>query len=282
MGEQTMKDSLASIFDGSRNEILTDDLVIKDNLIKFKDSSIQLSNISYLIAGMNKFRIPMMLILIIIIALIVVRFIPFLGVILLGIAALYIWHLYNEYQKSRLYLTFFLNSGQAYHVFFVEESFLNDARQVIESSMINRHQSYSINIKEQKIIEGDHHEFKGDNVHVNSHNSTVDSSIKMGDIKNSSMQGVAFGTDNTVNVRNDEHSYDWDAIKAELASVIASIKIETPLKEASIEALDAAEKQDAHRFEAVVKRNKLAFVSDLFQNTASQFLAQVITKTLGI
>ncbi|MBC2163074.1 hypothetical protein HCB29_08255 [Listeria booriae] len=282
MGEQTMKNSLASIFDGSRNEILTDDLVIKDNLIKFKDSSIQLSNISYLIAGMNKFRIPMMLILTIIIALIVVRFIPFLGVILLGIAALYIWYLYNEYQKSRLYLTFFLNSGQAYHVFFVEESFLNDARQVIETSMINRHQSYSINIKEQKIIEGDNHEFKGDNIHVNSHNSTVDSSVKMGDIKNSSMQGVAFGTDNTVNVRSDEHGYDWDAIKAELASVIASIKIETPLKEASIEALDAAEKQDAHHFEAVVKRNKLAFVSDLFQNTASQFLAQVITKTLGI
>lgn len=281
-GGTRMRENATDTKDLKSNEIITENLLIKDNLVRFTDLTIQLSNISFVKSRVKKFKLPGFVIILAIIGLILLMTNPFLGVIVSAFAGFLIWRIYKSFKASRFFLVFYLNSGQTYHLFFGDSDFLTDVRFAIETSMNDRNKRYAINIKEQKIIDGDYHEFKGDNVHVNSHNSTVDSSVNMGDIENSSMQGVAFGTDNTVNVRSDEHGYDWDAIKAELASVIASIKIETPLKEASIEALDAAEKQDAHHFETVVKRNKLAFVSDLFQNTASQFLAQVITKTLGI
>ncbi|MBC1935330.1 hypothetical protein HCA69_03065 [Listeria grandensis] len=278
-----MRENVTDIKDVTSSEIITENLIIKDNLLRFSDLTIQLSNISFLKSRAKTFKIPGFAIFLAIMGLIFLFAQPIVGIILCGITSFWIWSLHKSYKASRFFLIFYLNSGQTYHLFFGETDFLNDVRRAIETSMNDRNKSYAINIKEQRIIDGEYHEIRGENVTVNSHNShTVDASVRMGDIKNSSMQGVAFGNENIVNVRSDEHGYDWDAIKADLASVIAAIKIETPLKAASIEALSAAENRDPQHFEAVVKRNKLAFVSDLFQNTASQFLAQVIVKTLGV
>lgn len=278
-----MRENVTDIKDATSNEIITESLIIKDNLLRFSDLTIQLSNISFLKSKAKKFKIPGFAIFLAILGFIFLFAQPIVGLILCGISGFWIWSLHKAFKASRFFLVFYLNSGQPYHLYFGETDFLNDVRLAIETSMNDRNKSYAINIKEQRIIDGDYHEIRGENVTVNSHNSrTVDSSVKVGAIKNSSMQGVAFGNENIVNVRSDEHGYDWDAIKADLAAVISAIKIETPLKAASIEALSAAENRDSQHFEAVVKKNRLAFVSDLFQNTASQFLASVIVKTLGV
>ncbi|HAK1620262.1 TPA: hypothetical protein H1051_002501, partial [Listeria monocytogenes] len=65
-------------------------------------------------------------------------------------------------------------------------------------------------------------------------------------------------------------------------SLTSKINNDSTLMEASLEALAAAKKEDKQQLEIIIKEKKSVFLSDLFQNTASQFLVQIINTILGI
>ncbi|MDT0014537.1 hypothetical protein [Listeria cossartiae] len=280
-----MKNSLNSMLETKNNEIETEEFSIKDNLLKFSDLTIQLSNISYLSAGKKKLKIPALAIIALIISLFLLVAIPVFGFFLLLISGGYIWYLYNDYQKNKQFLTFNLNSGQTYRISFEKKDFLTKVRDTVEFSMNNKNKNFEINIGKQEVFSGDYHSHnvQGKNVTISSSShQTTDSSVKVGDIKNSSMSGIAFGNNNVVRDNQQSILYNWTELQSNLESVTSKIENDSPLMEASLEALDAAKKEDKQQFEIVIKEKKAVFLSDLFQNTASQFLVQIINNILGI
>lgn len=280
-----MKNNLNDFLDIKKNEIETEEFSIKDNLLKFSDLTIQLSNISYLSAGKKKFKMPIMAIIILIISLFLLSILPIIGFLLLIASGGYIWYLYNDYQKEKQFLTFNLNSGQIYRISFEKKDFLNKVRETVEFSMNNKNKNFEINIGKQEVFSGDYHSHnvQGSNIKIssNSHQKT-DSSVKIGDIKDSSMSGVAFGSNNIVRNKEQNISYNWAELRTNLKSLLSNVNEDSSLTEASIQALQAAEKEDKQQFEIVIQNNKSIFLSNLFQNTASQFLVQIINNILGI
>ncbi|MBC1249346.1 hypothetical protein HB801_05675 [Listeria welshimeri] len=280
-----MKNNLNDFLDIKKNEIETEEFSIKDNLLKFSDLTIQLSNISYLSAGKKKFKMPIMAIIILIISLFLLSILPIIGFLLLIASGGYIWYLYNDYQKEKQFLTFNLNSGQIYRISFEKKDFLNKVRETVEFSMNNKNKNFEINIGKQEVFSGDYHSHnvQGSNIKIssNSHQKT-DSSVKIGDIKDSSMSGVAFGSNNIVRNKEQNISYNWAELRTNLKSLLSNVNEDSSLTEASIQALQAAEKEDKQQFEIVIRNNKSIFLSNLFQNTASQFLVQIINNILGI
>ncbi|MBF2683973.1 hypothetical protein IBB75_09605 [Listeria welshimeri] len=280
-----MKNNLNDFLDIKKNEIETEEFSIKDNLLKFSDLTIQLSNISYLSAGKKKFKIPIMAIIILIISLFLLSILPIFGFLLLIASGGYIWYLYNDYQKEKQFLTFNLNSGQIYRISFEKKDFLNKVRETVEFSMNNKNKNFEINIGKQEVFSGDYHSHnvRGSNIKIssNSHQKT-DSSVKIGDIKDSSMSGVAFGSNNIVRNKEQNISYNWAELRTNLKSLLSNVSEDSSLTEAIIQALQAAEKEDKQQFEIVIQNNKSIFLSNLFQNTASQFLVQIINNILGI
>ncbi|MBC1321395.1 hypothetical protein HBP70_10205 [Listeria welshimeri] len=280
-----MKNNLNDFLDIKKNEIETEEFSIKDNLLKFSDLTIQLSNISYLSAGKKKFKMPIMAIIILIISLFLLSILPIIGFLLLIASGGYIWYLYNDYQKEKQFLTFNLNSGQIYRISFEKKDFLNKVRETVEFSMNNKNKNFEINIGKQEVFSGDYHSHnvQGSNIKIssNSHQKT-DSSVKIGDIKDSSMSGVAFGSNNIVRNKEQNISYNWAELRTNLKSLLSNVSEDSSLTEASIQALQAAEKEDKQQFEIVIQNNKSIFLSNLFQNTASQFLVQIINNILGI
>ncbi|EAD1188577.1 hypothetical protein BI336_09315 [Listeria monocytogenes] len=280
-----MKNSLNSMLETKNNEIETEGFSIKDNLLKFSDLTIQLSNISYLSAGKKKLKIPALAIITLIISLFLLVSIPLFGFFLLLLSGGYIGYLFNDYQKNKQFLTFNLNSGQTYRISFEKKDFLTKVRDTVEFSMNNKNKNFEINIGKQEVFSGDYHSHnvRGKNVTItsNSH-QTTDSSINVGDIKDSSMSGVSFGNNNVL--RNNQQStlYNWTELQSGLESLTSKINNDSPLMEASLKALAAAKKEDKQQFEIIIKEKKSVFLSDLFQNTASQFLVQIINTILGI
>lgn len=293
-----MNNSLTK-FLNNESEIITEDFVIKDNLLKFDDFTLQLSNISRLYAGEKKLKIPGILIIIFIISIWIFSMQTVLGLIGMGLSGFGIFNIYQTHMNNKLYLEFTLNSGTVYFIHFNDKEFLDEARAAIEVAFNTKQVFSKINIAEQKIINGDHHIVQGDNTNINSgiqkdtlinsHNSdsfnTTDdhSSVTVGDIQNSSIHSSSFGSKNTIQTETDiESSYDWVAIEAALQAVVASIKIDSPVKTASVEALTAVQQRNENQFETTIKNNRTEFLSDLFQNTASGILSQVVCTILGI
>jgi hypothetical protein len=292
-----MSNNLTKFLESSDNEIITDSFVIKDNVLKFEDVTLQLSNISRIYAGKKTLKIPVPAIIVFIVSLLLVFVQPLIGIIGCLLSGWYIFSIYQAYLSGRIYLSFLLNSGSHYSIFFKENEFLEEVRAKVEMAFNKQNVDYTVNVAEQKIIQGDHHEFKGDHnnlnwgiqkdTSVNSHNAdsfnhTDDhSSVKIGDIQNSSIHSSTIGSKNNVS-QDSEGSYDWKTIELALKAVISSIKINSSVKSASQEALEAAEKKNKTSFESIIKKNKKEFLSDLFQNTASGILVQVIAAILGI
>lgn len=180
---------------------------------------------------------------------------------------------------------------------FKDQEFLNEVKLVIEDSFNSKHGEYTVKIAEQKIINGDQHIINGSNSNLNfgiqqdysktnhiteSFNQTDDHSFNIGgDMANSSIQA---GTSNSEAIvkENRNQTYEWKEITTSLENIVKSIKIDSPVKQASQEALVAAQTENIGEFEAVIKNHRAEFLSDLFQNTVSGVLAQVISKILGI
>ncbi|EOH96441.1 hypothetical protein UAY_02809 [Enterococcus moraviensis ATCC BAA-383] len=296
-----MNTELGKIIGTSEKEIVTEQLTIKDNLLKFNDMTMQLSNISQIYDGKLKFQLSKGVIFLLIISLMGVstetfRTISFLGLLCSGG---YIFLLYQKYMENRIYLFFILNSGQTYRLMFKDKVFLDEVKLVIEASFNNKHSDYTINVAEQKIVNGNQHIINGSHSNVNfgvqedhSHTNHISESFNQaddhsfnvgGNVTNSSVQSATSESEMATSIQeNKVDPYDWGIIEDSLEKVIETIKIASPVKQASEEALEAARAQDVNKFESVIKRHKAEFLSELFQNTVSGVLAQVITKIFGL
>lgn len=296
-----MNEELGKIFGTSDKEIITEQLTIKDNLLKFKDMTMQLSNISQIYDGKLKFKISKWIIILLLISFVGLFSENFktIGIVGLLISGGYIFFVYQKYMENRIYLFFILNSGQTYRLMFKDKTFLDQVKSLIEAAFNSKHGDYTINIAEQKILNGDQQVFNGSHSNVNfgvqqdhsqtnhiteSFNQTDDHSFKVGrDMTNSSIQSATSKSKMDTSVQNETmETYDWPVIEDSLEKIIATIKIDSPVKQASQEALLAAKEENTSKFEAVIRAHKTEFLSDLFQNTVSGVLAQVITKLCGL
>lgn len=311
-------DEILKYFRTKNNELTADQFIIKDNLLKVADITLQLSNISQIYAGKRKIKIPFKVVITFLVSLVFLfmrgndyssyaysdssgffRFLNFIGLLGCVVTGLYFFIIYQNYISSKYYLSFSLNSGKTYILPYKESRFLEDTRLIVEKAFETKHANYTVNIAEQKIIEGDEHilENKGGFVNFgvqedhsstiynqdsfNQHEETVDSSVNFGDISDSTIQSDIIGNNNSLK-KEEADMYDWKELAKELQEVISSIKIDTPVKEASQEALLAVQEQDSKKFEKIVKSRKTEFLSELFLNTASGVLAQAISFILKI
>lgn len=206
--------------------------------------------------------------------------------------------IFQKYSNNKQFLIINLNSGYNYLINFKDGDFMEQVRMVLEKTF-SKNTSVTVNIAEQKIFNGEHHENNahGDYANFNmgiqkdndihSHNSNSynandnSTSTTIGDIKDSTINSSTFGNKNQQQVKSN-NEVDWELVKKELQTVISQIKIDSPVKEASEKALVAAERQDKVAFETVIKENKSIFRSELFINTASGVLAQIVSVVLGI
>lgn len=295
-----MNNELGKLLGTSDKEIITEQLTIKDNLLKFKDMTMQLSNISQIYDGKLKFKISKWIIFLLFISLIGLssenfKTVSFLGLLISGG---YVFFVYQKYMENRIYLFFILNSGQTYRLMFKDKIFLDEVKSVIEASFNSKNGDYIINVAEQKIVNGNQHVINGSHSNVNfgiqqdhshtnhimdSFNQSDDHSFNIGgDMTKSSVQSATSKSKMDTPVKETTiETYNWQAIEDSLEKVIAMIKIDSPVKQASQEALIAAKEQNSAEFETIIRSHKTEFLSELFQNTVSGVLAQVITKILG-
>ncbi|EOH72843.1 DUF6232 family protein [Enterococcus malodoratus] len=272
--------------------------IIKNNVLHFDQISIQISNISRVYTGSRKLKLPISIIIVFIVSLMLLGLQPLIGLIGAVLSGAYLFSIYKHYSNSKQYLVINLNSGQYYSINFKDKDFMEQVRSALEKAF-SKNTSATVNIAEQKIINGDHtHNVShGDNANfnsgiqkmndINSNNSnsfnTNDnhSSTTIGDINDSTISSSTFGNQNQPQFKG-ENEIDWALTRRELQSFIAQIKIDSPVKEVSEEALTAARKEDKAAFDNVIKENKTIFRSELFMNTASGVLAQIISRILGI
>lgn len=293
-----MEKNLQTFINSDDKEIITESFTIKDNILKFNDITLNLSNIALLYAGKKKFKVPFIAIFIFLISFFILFEFLMVGLIGCGLSGMYIWLMYQSYSSNRQYLNFQMNSGKYYRIYFSDKPFLEEAKSVVENAFNNKHMESTVNIKEQKIIYGNDYQVSGnnnvfdatiqENSNVNSHNAksfnkhNEDNSVNIRDIKGTSIQGANFGNNNHLNTSNIPPNFNWEEIISDLEKVISSIKIESDVKKASIEALAASKKEDISLFESIIKKYNKEFLSDLFQNTASGLLVQIVSKILGV
>ena len=293
-----MGKDLTSLFDSNEEEIVTELFSIKDNVLHFDQISIQISNISRVYTGERKLIRPIPVIIVFIVSIMILRFQLIIGLIGAGLSGAILFNIYQRHNNSKQYLVINLNSGQNYSINFKEREFMEQVRSTLEKAF-SKNTSATINIEKQQIIKGDQHQniAHGDYANVNSgiqkdndihsHNSNSynandnSTSTTIGDIKDSTINSSTFGNKNQQQVKSN-NEVDWELVKKELQTVISQIKIDSPVKEASEKALVAAERQDKVAFETVIKENKSIFRSELFINTASGVLAQIVSVVLGI
>lgn len=263
----------------NQEEIKTDRLQIKGNILKIDQTTLQLSNISSVSNGLIKVRIPYPLLFIWgIVGIILIKISTLVGfLVIIGLVG-YIYFLYQKSINTNSYLYFHLNSGANYTILFENKTFLLEAKAVIENSFNKKNQNIKINIKDQTII-GDNNMIDessiGDDVSINSYNT--DNSTKVGDISDSSLRSVQIGNSNSIS----EGTMNWSELEQDLENVVNSIKTESEVKQASILALEAVKKRDEDLFKQVVINHKREFVSELFVNISGVVLAQVISNLLG-
>lgn len=273
-------------------EILTNQFVIKNNILKFDHLTIQLSNISSIYAGTKPMKLPKIAIAIFVLSIWLIRFELFrwLAMVSIGLSAFYIYTIYQRYQENKEFLIFQLNSGENYNIYFQDIEFLHKVRNAVEVAFNHKNIYSEINIAEQKIIQGDHHVIKGNNANLNSgiqigntlhsNNHEEHSTITLGDIKESTIQNATIGNQNCQ--KNYSDFYDWNVLEANLNAVIVTLKNEVDGKQICNEALKAVKEKNREKFENIIKNNRTFFTSTLFFNTASGILVQIISAILGI
>ncbi|WP_329799951.1 DUF6232 family protein [Enterococcus faecalis] len=289
-----MNNELSKLIDmkKSEEEIETNHFIIKDNILRFDHLTLQLSNISRIYAGTKRMRIPVMAISIFVLAFGTIRFegLRWISLIIMGLTGLYIYMVYQRHQSNKEYLIFQLNSGDNYSLYFQDAEFLNKVRNAVEAAFNHKNMYSEINIAEQKIIQGNHHVIHGNQANLNtgiqqgntmhSNNHEEHSSTTVGDITDSTIHHSTFGNQN--HQKNEQPVYDWPVLEANFKAVITSLKNEDEIKQVNRQVLKAVEEKDAKQFETIIKMNRKIFTSNLFLNTASGVLAQVISTILGI
>ena len=143
-----------SVFGGKMSEkyIDTPSLLIKNNIMTWDNTVIQLSNISYISAAdIALMKFPGWLVAVIIAALFLLGEQTLSAILLIAgcAAGLYLWYRENEKRRQGAILTIRMNSGHILHFTFKEKEFLIRVVRILESIIINGgvNSPVSINIK---------------------------------------------------------------------------------------------------------------------------------------
>ena len=133
--------------DNSKTVIETPQLRIYNNTLVYKNSVVQLSNITGVsVSPMEKSSIPMVAIIMIIAGLFAFKINTFVAVLLLGIGLA--WCAYIVYQNINLghYLTLHLNSGKNLYFNGKDDEFLKRIMTVIAECMNDDKKSFVVNM----------------------------------------------------------------------------------------------------------------------------------------
>lgn len=264
----------------SKYTIETDGLTIKNNAIITRNNSIQISNLSML--SKSEFKSPVTLrdIFILIILFMIGLIPPFLGLILFG---LYAWYVYNKHQnhlKSKYYIVFNLGSSQNYLLYFEDAKFRDTVFNIITESFGNKAENIYIDIKNQNI-----ENYDSKNIYEKEVSQTTVSG-------NDNVVGNDFGSGNNVTLNGDNNvnsnivtdsileksnmnvEFPWSELSKQLQQIVNNASV---LSEQSIEILKnllaATEKNSESEFTVIVKENASFF--------NQQFIKDIISGTLG-
>ena len=264
----------------SKYTIETDGLTIKNNAIITRNNSIQISNLSML--SKSEFKSPVTLrdIFILIILFMIGLIPPFLGLILFG---LYAWYVYNKHQnhlKSKYYIVFNLGSSQNYLLYFEDAKFRDAVFNVITESFGNKAKNIYIDIKNQNI-----ENYDSKNIYEKEVSQTTVSG-------NDNVVGNDFGSGNNVTLNGDNNvnsnivtdsileksnmnvEFPWSELSKQLQQIVNNASV---LSEQSVEILKdllaATEKNSESEFTVIVKENASFF--------NQQFIKDIISGTLG-
>ena len=264
----------------SKYTIETDGLTIKNNTIITRNNSIQISNLSML--SKSEFKSPVTLrdIFILIILFMIGLIPPFLGLILFG---LYAWYVYNKHQnhlKSKYYIVFNLGSSQNYLLYFEDAKFRDTVFNIITESFGNKAENIYIDIKNQNI-----ENYDSKNIYEKEVSQTTVSG-------NDNVVGNDFGSGNNVTLNGDNNvnsnivtdsileksnmnvEFPWSELSKQLQQIVNNASV---LSEQSIEILKdllaATEKNSESEFTVIVKENASFF--------NQQFIKDIISGTLG-
>lgn len=260
--------------------IKTDGLTIKNNAIITRNNSIQITNLSML--SKNEFKSPVTLrdVFILIILFMIGLVPPFLGLILFG---LYAWYVYNKHQnhlKSKYYIVFNLGSSQNYLLYFEDAKFRDAVFNVITESFGNKAENIYIDIKNQNI-----ENYDSKNIYEREVSQTTVSG-------NDNVVGNNFGSGNNVTLNGDNNvnsnivtdsileksnmnvEFPWSELSKQLQQIVNNASV---LSEQSIEILKdllaATDKNSESEFTVIVKENASFF--------NQQFIKDIISGTLG-
>lgn len=224
----------------SKYTIETDGLTIKNNAIITRNNSIQISNLSML--SKSEFKSPVTLrdIFILIILFMIGLIPPFLGLILFG---LYAWYVYNKHQnhlKSKYYIVFNLGSSQNYLLYFEDAKFRDTVFNIITESFGNKAENIYIDIKNQNI-----ENYDSKNIYEKEVSQTTVSG-------NDNVVGNDFGSGNNVTLNGDNNvnsnivtdsileksnmnvEFPWSELSKQLQQIVNNASV---LSEQSIEIL---------------------------------------------
>ena len=264
----------------SKYTIETDGLTIKNNAIITRNNSIQISNLSML--SKSEFKSPVTLrdIFILIILFMIGLIPPFLGLILFG---LYAWYVYNKHQnhlKSKYYIVFNLGSSQNYLLYFEDAKFRDTVFNIITESFGNKAENIYIDIKNQNI-----ENYDSKNIYEKEVSQTTVSG-------NDNVVGNNFGSGNNVTLNGDNNvnsnivtdsileksnmnvEFPWSELSKQLQQIVNNASV---LSEQSVEILKdllaATDKNSESEFTVIVKENASFF--------NQQFIKDIISGTLG-
>lgn len=144
------------------NNIYKDsNIEIKENILKFSNHVIQLSNVSSVsISPMEKRKIPSELYIGAIAGLILLIYIPVLGIIIAGITIFVILKIISDNNALGYYLKISVNSGENYYFNASERRFLSDIVNVMENCFNSTNPHITIDMKNSNIQYGDGNVFQ--------------------------------------------------------------------------------------------------------------------------
>lgn len=144
-----------AVLDGgsSAQRVEPDFLYIEDNMMKWSDTIIQISNISMVsTANVGSKPFPILSVLVILLGLGAFNFSAFLGIVLVGggVAWEVIWYQQTEKEKGMQLLKISLNSGVQFTVLFHNKKFLSEVLNRISDliSKPNSQRNLTINVKD--------------------------------------------------------------------------------------------------------------------------------------
>lgn len=136
----------------SKKTIETDILNVRGNLISWKDTFVQISNISMIsTTDVDKNSFPLLAIVMGLIGLFFIKISILAGLLLLAFSGLWIYKWYNETERLNKLkkLNIVLNSGGTYTLIFNDKHFLNQVVSILENILSTSDKSSNItfNIK---------------------------------------------------------------------------------------------------------------------------------------